>query len=39
MLVIVTVKNVNYRCYIAGADKNNAISLLNNSILADKGVL
>ena len=36
---IVTVKNADYRCYIVGVNKNNAINLLNNSVLADKGVL
>ena len=37
--VIVTVKNVDYRCYIVGTDKKSAISLLNNSVLNNKGVL
>ena len=36
---IIRVKNVDYRCYIAGIDKNYAISLLLNSILNNKGVL
>ena len=36
---IVTVKNVDYRCYIVGIDKKDAISLLNNSVLYNKGVL
>ena len=36
-LFIVTVKNVDYRCYIVGIDKKNAISLLNNSVLDNKG--
>ena len=36
---IVTVKNIDYRCYIAGVDKKAAIYLLNNSVLADKGLL
>ena len=36
---IVTVKNVDYRCYIVGVDKKDVISLLNNSVLGDKGVL
>ena len=36
---IVTVKNIDYRCYIVGDNKNDAINLLNNSVLADKGVL
>ena len=37
--IIVTVKNVDYRCYIAGVDKTDAINLLNNSVLNNKGVL
>ena len=36
---IVTVKNVDYRCYIVGIDKKDALSLLNNSVLNNKGVL
>ena len=36
---IVTIKNVGYRCYFVGIDKNNAISLLNSSVLDNKGVL
>ena len=36
---ILTVKNVDYRVYIANADKKAAVYLLNNSILSDKGVL
>ena len=36
---IVTVKNVDCRCYIVGIDKKDAISLLNNSVLNNKGVL
>ena len=27
---IVTVKNIDYRVYIAGADKNDAVNILNN---------
>ena len=34
-----TVKNVGYRCYNTGVDKKDAVNLLNNSVLADKGVL
>ena len=34
-----TVKNVDYRCYIDGVNKNDADNLLNNSYLGDKGVL
>ena len=36
---IVTIKNVDYRCYIVGVDKKPSIYFLNNSILNDKGVL
>ena len=32
-------KNVNYRCYIVGVDKKDAINLLNNFVLNNKGVL
>ena len=36
---IITVKNIDYRVYIAGVDKKAAIHILNNSILSDKDVL
>ena len=36
---IVTIKNIDYRVYIANVDKKPAIYLLNNSLLADKGVI
>ena len=36
---IVTVKNVDYRCYIVGIDKTDAIILLNNFVLNNKRVL
>ena len=36
---IVTVKNIEYRVYIAGVDKNAAVYLLNNYVLSDKGVI
>ena len=36
---ILTVKNVDYRCYVVGIDKNDAINLLNNPKLGDKAVL
>ena len=35
---IVTLKNVDYRCYIVGIDKKDAISLLNNFVLNNKRV-
>ena len=36
---IVTVKNIDYRIYIVGADKKAAAYVLNNSVLDDKGVI
>ena len=38
-LVILRIKKVDYRCYIVNMNKKNAISLLNNSALDNKGVL
>ena len=32
-------KNVDYRCYIVGVNKNDAVNLLNNFYLGDKAVL
>ena len=37
--IISTIKNVDFKCYIVGIDRKSAISLLNNSILNNKGVL
>ena len=37
--LILKIKNVGYRCYLVGINKKDAISLLNNSVLNDKGVL
>ena len=37
--MILNIKGVNYRCYIFNMSKNDAISLLNNSVLDNKGVL
>ena len=31
--------NIDYRCYIFNTSKNDAINLLNNSVLDNKGVL
>ena len=39
VLILITVKNIDYRVYIANVDKKAAIYLLNNSILSDKGVI
>ena len=36
---IVSVKNVDYRCYIVGIYEKNAISLLNKPVLNNRGVL
>ena len=36
---IVTVKNIDYRVYMATIDKKTAVNILNNSNLSDKGVL
>ena len=36
---ILIVKNVDYRCYIVGIDKKDAISLLNKSVIDNRGVL
>ena len=38
-LMILNIKSVDYRCYIFNMSKNDAISLLNNSVLDNKGVL
>ena len=37
--VILKVKGVNYRCCVVNMSKKDAISLLNNSVLDNKGVL
>ena len=37
----ITISNVNgvdYRCILCGTSRNKAISILNNSVLEDKGV-
>ena len=36
---ILTEKIVDHRCYIVGVDKKDAINILHNSSLGDKGVL
>ena len=38
-LMILKVKGVDYRCYVFNMSKKEAIKLLNNSKLANKGVL
>ena len=37
--VILKVKSVDYRCCVVGMSKKNAVNLLNNSVLDNKGVL
>ena len=37
--VILRVNGVYYRCYVVNMSKKDAISLLNNSVLDNKGVL
>ena len=37
--VILKVKGVNYRCYVVNMSKRDAVTLLNNSELDNKGVL
>ena len=37
--LILKIKKVDYRCYIVGMTKKDAISLLNNSVPDNKGVL
>ena len=36
-IVIITVKNVDYRCIIHNISKSKAINLLENSVLEDRG--
>ena len=38
-LFVVTIKNVDYRVYMTGVDKKDAVNILNNSKLGNKGVL
>ena len=37
--MILCVKGVDYRCYVFSRNKSDAINLLNNSVLDNKGVL
>ena len=32
------IKGVDYRCILCGINKNEAVNILNNSVLEDKGV-
>ena len=36
---IITIKNVDHRCYAVAVDKKDAINLLNSSALNNEGVL
>ena len=38
-IAILNAKGVDYRCILWGISKNDAINMLNNSVLEDKGVL
>ena len=38
-LMILNIKGIDYRCYVFNMSKNDAITLLNNSVLDNKGVL
>ena len=35
---ILNVKGANYRCFLWGINNNKAVSILNNSVLENKGV-
>ena len=37
--MILSIKGVDYRCYVFNMSKNDAINLLNNFVLDNKGVL
>ena len=36
---ILNIKGVDYKCYVFNISKNDAYTLLNNSVLGNKGVL
>ena len=38
-IAIMNVKGVDYRCILWAVSKNDAINILNNSVLEDKGAL
>ena len=38
-IAILNVKGIDYRCILWGISKNEAVNILNNSVLEDKGVL
>ena len=37
--MILNIKGVDYRCYVFSMSRSDAINLLNNSVLDNKGVL
>ena len=37
--MILNIKGIDYRCYVFNMSKNDAITLLNNSMLDNKGAL
>ena len=38
-LMVLNIKGIDYRCYVFNMSKTYAITLLNNSVLDNKGVL
>ena len=38
-IAILNVKGIDYRCILWGISKNEALNILNNFVLEDKGVL
>ena len=38
-VMILKIKGIDYRCYVFNMSRNDAITLLNNSVLDNKGVL
>ena len=39
MIMVLNIKGVDYRCFVFNMEKNDAIKLLNNSCLDNKGIL
>ena len=37
--IILSIKGIDYRCYVFNMSKGDAVNLLNNSVLANRGVL
>ena len=38
-IAILNATGVDYRCILCGISKNDAVDMLNNSVLEDKGIL